>query len=128
MIVAAADVNPDSSGRPSPVVVRLYQLRGDAEFNGADFFALYDNERETLGPNLIMRDERTLLPGQQVQLKLALSPEARFIGAIAAFRDLQSSRWRAIIGVPEKSLMKLLAKRRVTVRLDKDVISFSTTK
>ena len=26
-LVVAGDVNPDSSGRPSPVVVRLYQLK-----------------------------------------------------------------------------------------------------
>lgn len=122
-IVAGADVNPDSTGRASPVVVRIYQLRGDAEFNGADFFALYDREKETLGESLILRDERTIFPGQQVDLELALSPEARFLGVAAAYRDVRASRWRAVVGVPEKSLLKLLAKRRVSVHLGKSAVS-----
>src|SRR5262245_62038716 len=29
---AAADVNPDGNGRPSPVVVRIYQLKTDTAF------------------------------------------------------------------------------------------------
>ena len=32
---ASADTNPDASGRPSPVVVRVYQLKNDAAFTAA---------------------------------------------------------------------------------------------
>jgi type VI secretion system protein VasD len=126
VLAATADVNPDSSGRPSPVVVRIYQLRGDAEFNGADFFALYDKEKDTLGASLILRDEQTLFPGQQIEMKLPLSADARFVGAIAGFRDVQGTRWRAVVGAPEKSLLKLLSKNRITVRVDKAAITLST--
>jgi type VI secretion system protein VasD len=124
-VIASADVNPDSQGRPSPVVVRIYQLRGDAEFKDAGFFALWDQEQATLGSSLIMRDERTLFPGQQVKLDLALSPDARFLAVAAAYRDIRSSRWRAVVGVPEKSLLKLLAKRRVSVNVGKDAVSIA---
>lgn len=127
VIMASAAVNPDSLGRPSPVVVRIYQLRGDAEFKDAGFFALYDHEKATLGSSLIMRDERTLFPGQRVQLDLALSPDARFLAVAAAYRDLRSSRWRAVVGVPEKSLLKLLAKRRVSVHVGKDAVTIAIT-
>jgi len=126
LVSVSADVNPDSSGRPSPVVVRIYQLRGDAEFKGADFFALYEKEKETLGSSLILRDEQTLFPGQQLTLKLPLSQEARFVGVLAGFRDVQSSRWRAVVGAPEKSLLKLLSKERVMIRIDKAAVVLST--
>jgi type VI secretion system protein VasD len=127
VLTASADVNPDSTGRPSPVVVRIYQLSGDAQFNDAGFFALYENEQATLGSSLIMRDERTLFPGQQVSLDLALSPETRFLGVAAAYRDVRSARWRAVVGVPEKSLLKVLAKRRVSVKVGKDTVSIAIT-
>lgn len=126
-LVASADVNPDSEGRPSPVVVRIYQLQGDAEFNDASFFALFDNDKATLGSSLIMRDERTLFPGQKTPLNLALAPDARFLGVVAAYRDIRSSRWRAVVGVPEKSLLKLLAKRRVSVQIGKDAVTIAVT-
>lgn len=124
-IMASADVNPDSMGRASPVVVRIYQLKGDAEFNDAGFFALFDSEQATLGANLVMRDERTLFPGQQASLSLALSPDTRFLGVVAAYRDIRASRWRAEVGVPEKSLLKMLAKRRVSVQIGKDAVTIT---
>src|SRR6185436_10305384 len=61
-LVASADTNPDRSGRPSPIVVRVYQLKTDAAFSGADFFALYDDDQKVLGAELITRDEYVLNP------------------------------------------------------------------
>jgi type VI secretion system protein VasD len=125
MLSASTDVNPDSTGRASPVVVRFYQLRGDAEFAGADFFALFNKEKETLGASLIVVEEETMFPGQQMELKIPLSADARFVGAIAAFRDIQGAHWRAIIGAPEKSLMKSLATQSIFIKVGKDAITLS---
>jgi type VI secretion system protein VasD len=125
VLSASEDVNPDSSGRPSPIVVRIYQLRGDTEFNNADFFALYEKDKEVLGASLIAREEKTLFPGQQLETDVPLSPEARFVGAVAAYRDLSTSRWRALIGKPEKSLLKMLATQRINIRVGKDAVSLS---
>lgn len=126
-VIASANVNPDPRGQPSPVIVRIYQLRGESKFMNAGFFALYDHEHRTLGSSLIMRDERTVFPGQRVSLDLALSPAARFLGVLAAYRDVRTARWRAVVGVPEKSLLKLLATRRVSVRVGKDAVSIAVT-
>jgi type VI secretion system protein VasD len=127
VIAGSADINPDPNGSPSSVVVRIYQLRTDGAFNGSDFFALYPQEKEALGADLISRDERVLLPGQQLKLELTLSPEARFVGVLAAFHDYQTSHWRAITEIPQKPLPKKAAKRGIAVRVDKDMIAVSTT-
>lgn len=124
---AGAHVNPNADGRASPVVVRVYQLRSDAQFRDAGFFALYNHEKQTLGNSLIAREERTLLPGQQLQMSLPLSKQARFIGAIAAFRDIRGAHWRAIVGTPHKSLLRLLARRSITIHVDGDAITLSTS-
>lgn len=124
-LVASADVNPDASGRASPVVVRLYQLRNDGEFASADFFALYDKEKETLGASLISREEYVLAPGETRKLELPLNPEARFLGAIAAYRDIRSARWRALTRAPEKSLLDLLGKDGVTLSVGRDALTLS---
>jgi type VI secretion system protein VasD len=125
VLSASADVNPDSSGRPSPIVVRIYQLRGDTEFNNADFFALYEKDKDILGASLIAREEKTLFPGQQLETDLPLSPEARFLGAVAAYRELGRSRWRALIGAPEKSLLKVLTTQRINIQVGKDAVTLS---
>jgi type VI secretion system protein VasD len=125
LVTASENVNPDSAGRPSPVVLRIFQLRGDAEFNGADFFALYEREKETLGQSLILREEFVLRPGEQREVVLPLSREARHLGAIAAFRDIRSTRWRAITAAPEKSLMDMLSKDRVQIAVEQDAVTLS---
>jgi len=125
VLTASADVNPDAKGRPSPIVVRVFQLRGDAEFNGADFFALYEKEKETLGASLILREEFVLQPGETQEPKLPLSLEARFLGVIAAYRDIRTAQWRAISSAPEKKLTDVLSKDRVTIRLDKTAVTLS---
>lgn len=103
-VSATADANPDSTGRPSPVVVRVYQLRAEAAFAAADFFALFDDEQKVLGPELISRDEFVLAPGEKRTLDVAVSGQTRFVGAIAAFRDIRNSQWRTVVPAPRKGL------------------------
>jgi type VI secretion system protein VasD len=124
-LIVSGDVNPDASGRASPVVVRVYQLRNDGEFNGTDFFGLYEKEKETLGASLVSREEYVLAPGENRKLDLPLNAETRFIGVVAAFRDIRSSRWRAISRPPEKTLHDLIRKGGITVRLGKDNVTLT---
>ncbi len=89
------NVNPDASGRPSPVIVRIYELRSVTAFNKADFFSLYERDKEQLGPELIARDELPLRPGGSPQAITTLRTDTRYLGVIAAFRDIERARWRA---------------------------------
>lgn len=91
---ASADVNPDQRGRPSPVSVKLFELKSLAAFEKADFFSLFDRERETLGAELVGRDELVLKPGDRVVQERKLAPDVQFIGVLAGFRDLERSQWR----------------------------------
>jgi type VI secretion system protein VasD len=101
-IKAASASNPDINGRPSPVVVRIYELRGLGTFNSADFFSLYDKEAETLGGDLVSREEYELRPGETRPYKRQLQPDTKFIGVAAAFRDLEEARWRQAAPIPAK--------------------------
>lgn len=124
---ASADVNPDSSGRASPVVLRVFQLRNDGEFASADFFALYDKEKETLNTSFVSREEYVLAPGETRKLDLAINSETRVIGVLAAFRDIRTAHWRALSRPPEKTLTHphLIGKGGVTVRVDKDTVTLA---
>jgi type VI secretion system protein VasD len=124
MLVATADVNPDGKGRPSPIVVRIYQLKTEAEFAKADFFAIYDREKEVLGPSLITREEYTLAPGDNQELKFEVARDARFLGVLAAYRD-PAAHWRALSPAPEKGLADLVKKDRLTVTLGKNAVALA---
>jgi type VI secretion system protein VasD len=96
---AATNANPDSHGRASPVVVRLLELKSLAAFQNADFFSLFERDKETLSNDLVAKDEIVLRPGDRRELKRELNGDTRFIGVVAAYRDIEHSRWRASMPV-----------------------------
>ena len=121
-IVASANINPDSQGRASPLVTRFFQLRTDAEFVGAQYFQLYDHEKDVLGQSLIARDEFPMAPGAKLEQDLPVSPDTRFFGVTVGFRD-PAAQWRAVVAVPPKSIKRILKEQRVTIHLDKTAVA-----
>jgi type VI secretion system protein VasD len=115
---ASQDVNPDINGRPSPVVLRIYQLRGDAEFAKADFSGLFLREKEALGGSLIDVEEFALHPGESLETRLPLSGEARFIAAAAGLRDIGNAQWRTLQPRPSRS-------RQIEVKVDRGMLILS---
>lgn len=98
-ISAAAQINPDASNRPSPVVVRFYELKSSGIFESAEFFALFMEEAKTLGQTLIARKEVQIGPSETREIIEDLQPGTRAIGVVAAFRNLSSNQWRAVFPV-----------------------------
>jgi type VI secretion system protein VasD len=91
------DINPDKSGRASPVVVKVFELSSRTIFDTQDFFTLYESPEDILGPDLLKRDELELQPGQLKEQTLVLNKNTRYIGFVVAYRDIDSSRWRAVV-------------------------------
>lgn len=114
-LAAAGDVNPDASGRPSPIVVRVYQLRADAGFAGAEFFALFDDADKALGADLISRDEYVMTPGERRTVDITIPEDARAVGVLAAYRDVRNAQWRAVIASPKGGFSVSVERARVVV-------------
>ncbi|RZL61414.1 MAG: type VI secretion system lipoprotein TssJ [Variovorax sp.] len=98
-LAAGADVNPDARGRASPLTVRVYALKTPGAFESADFFSLFEKDQATLGAEMVLREEALLRPGERKQLALTLPADAKAIGVMAAFRDLDRARWREVRAV-----------------------------
>ena len=109
------DVNPDANGRPSPVVVHVYQLRGDAAFRRVEFFELMDDGAKALGEVLISRDEFSLQPGERRTLDVTVANEATFVGVAAEYRAFRTAEWRAIVAAPRQAFTVSVEKARVAV-------------
>jgi type VI secretion system protein VasD len=124
-LVASADVNPDAQNHPAPVVVRVYQLKDDAAFKDADFFALYDKEQVTLTTALVSREEYELAPGEHRTVDFLLPHETRYVGVAVAYRDIRNAQWRAQFGAPDKDLVKLVKKDKIGIAVDRARVSFA---
>lgn len=123
-LAASPDVNPDGQNRPSPIVVRIYQLKDDTGFKDADYFALYDKEAATLAAALVSRVEFELAPGEKRTADYAVSPDTRFIGVAAAYRDIRNAQWRAQSGTTEKGIADLIKKNQIQIAVDRARVSF----
>lgn len=107
-IQAAADLNPSVSQRPSPLLLRVYELKTAAGFNQADFMALYQSDAATLGADMVSREEFTLQPGETRPYNKQLGPETRFLAVFAGFRNLEKARWRVAVPVEAGRAQKVL--------------------
>lgn len=93
------ELNPDVHGRASPLVMRLLELKNPAAFENADFFSLYERGKDILAQDLIAIEELELLPGQTQKLQLTVNNDSRYIGVLAAYRDLPETQWRYVVTV-----------------------------
>jgi type VI secretion system protein VasD len=98
-IEASPQVNPSTSRRASPVLVRVYELKTAAGFNSADFMSLYQHDKTELGGDMLAKDEFVLAPGESKTFAKTLSPDTRFLGVLAAYRDVEHARWRSVVPV-----------------------------
>jgi type VI secretion system protein VasD len=98
-LAASDQLNPDINGRPSPVVVRLLELKNPVLFETTDFFSLYGQAKEFLAPDLVAAEELELRPGERLALKVRVQEGSRYVGVLAAYRDLPETKWRYVIQV-----------------------------
>jgi type VI secretion system protein VasD len=98
-MIGWADQNPDRSGQPATVAVRLFQLKSNAAFERADVFALTEREQQTLGADGLGSEEFVIKPGESRTITRELKPGAQFIGTAVLFRDIDRARWRGVAPV-----------------------------
>jgi type VI secretion system protein VasD len=101
-LAGSDQLNPDLNGRPSPIVIRLMELKHPVAFENADFFSLYQRPKEALAPDLVTQEELELRPGETRELKVSVQEGSRYVGVLAAYRDLPEASWRYVIAIDEQ--------------------------
>ncbi len=108
-VASQPNVNPDNSNRPSPVVIKTYELRNDLAFKQADFQSLFERPVPTLGSDLIAADELVFIPGEARKIVYKPTSGTRFLGVVAGFRQMERAQWRVIkpVDPEEKNIIAL---------------------
>ncbi len=95
-----ADINPDERKKPSPLFIRLYELKSSKMFNKADFIDIYERDAEVLGADMIAKQKlRRLKPGEDREDSFVLDPKTRYVALYAEFLRYQQANYRVIIPV-----------------------------
>jgi len=95
-----SDVNPDDDRKPSPLFVRMYQLKSTKMFSRANFIDLYEKDKEVLGADMISKQIlRRIKPGESRNESFVLNKETNYIGLYAEFLQYKNSSFKLLIPV-----------------------------
>jgi len=118
-IIASNGVNPNEYGRPSPVVIVLYQLKNIKAFNSADFATLYENPSQALGGDFVSQEQVEVAPGETSVFKCKLDPKTQYLGVVAAFSQFDKASWRQYVQFQstwaEESLIIHVNKNKINI-------------
>jgi type VI secretion system protein VasD len=106
-INATADVNPDMQGRPSPVILYIFELNSVEQFNGLDYVGLTQPSGAALGTSLLAKKQEILQPGTSSELPLELDPQTTIIGLVAGYRDIDNATWRTSVPINQGKTKQL---------------------
>ncbi len=110
-----ADSNPDEGGKPSPLFVRMYELKAPKMFNKADFIDLYERDEEVLGADLVKRHElKRFTPGDERQDHFVLDKNTQYVALYAEFLDYKDSPYRVVFPVVANNVWRSKANIHIT--------------
>lgn len=118
-IEADQEINVNTNGDPSPIVLRVYELKTKNAFEQASFFELLDSDSAKLGADLVSKRELEVKPGEKSSFKRESPAEAKHIGVIAGFRQIEVAQWRSLVDiVPDRDNAFLITVRALTVKIE----------
>jgi len=109
-IEASENVNADSNGNGAPVMVRIYELSGQSNFNATDFFGLFNDDQAALGADLNHKQDFLLRPSESKKLTIKPDDDVQSLGFFAAFRKLDTATWRALVQVQPNQTQSYIIK------------------
>jgi len=122
-IEGSAQLNLSVSKRPSPLLLRVYELKSATALNSADFITLYQRDTTELAADIVSREEITLAPGETRPIAAkTLAPEVKFIAVMGAFRELERAQWRSVAPVLPGQ------KQRIVIHADSLAVSVTVSK
>jgi type VI secretion system protein VasD len=119
-ISASADVNPNSNGRASPVVVRVFALKDQRQFKQQDFLALYENAAERLGDDLANTIKlKEFAPNEARKELITLTDDIRYVGIMVEYIRYEDANTTIVLPIiPNKTNKFRLDLNRLGIELD----------
>lgn len=93
-------VNPDTNGRPSPIVINLLFLKDNRQFEQEDLISLLSNASERLGKDVIDTVRlKEFIPGEERTETFKLSNDTAYIGILAEYVQYQDAEAKLILPI-----------------------------
>ncbi len=118
-ILSSKNLNPDLNDRASPVLLTFYELKNGLRFKASSFMQLNDEAQKTLGSSLIDFNQIELRPSQTRTYSVQLNENTRYLGLVAAYRNLETAKWRQLIAIPNNT-----RKLKINIYLNSETVQY----
>lgn len=103
-IRSASNINPDNDNISSPLMLNFYELNSAEQFSKLDYWTLADNGKERLNSDLLSQSKEVIVPNEEQHYKILFNENAKFLGIIANFRNLdKNATWRYVIDLEKNA-------------------------
>ena len=99
-VTASQNLNPDLNERPSPVVLGFYELTDKIPFKSLGFSKISYQSYQNLKTTLIDYSTIEVRPSEIKNRLIKLHHNTAYLGIVAAYRQLDNSRWKQLIELP----------------------------
>jgi type VI secretion system protein VasD len=119
--VIDADINPDEQGIPSPLFVRMYELKSTKMMKKADFISLYEKDKATLGADLVgeVHNLKRFKPGENRADDFVLDKKTQYVALYAEFLEFKDSKFKLVIPVVANNVFR----NSVVIRISENQMS-----
>jgi type VI secretion system VasD/TssJ family lipoprotein len=102
LVVGPADqINVDTEGNPRATVLRVYQLTDDRILDTVTFEQVWQDAAGAFGDLMLDEQEFVAYPGKAEVHEIKPNPDAKFIAAVAIFREPVGNTWVTDWNVPQ---------------------------
>lgn len=106
-LLVDADINPDESGKASPLFIRLYELTSNKMMDRADFIEIYERDKDVLGADMIaVHKLKRLKPGESRTEHLVLDKKTNYVALYAEFLEFKEAKYKLIIPVVANNVFR----------------------
>lgn len=100
---ASDNINPDDNGVPSPLFIRMYELKSDKAFLKAGFLDVYEKDKQLLANDLVAKHElKHLIPSEFATSRYKLAKETVHVGIYAEFLQYKNAEYKIVAPVIKK--------------------------
>ena len=111
-IISSSDINPDVEKVPSPVVLRVFQLNKLDNFIAMSHADMNLTELEELKTQFLAIDEFFIDPAVVQPAPFNLLETTQYLGVVVSFRDIEKSKWRTWVKIPEEAFFSDLSTKK----------------
>jgi len=113
--VVAADANPDDDKTPSPLIIKMYELKTPDMFEKANFIDIFEQDADVLGADLVDKHRlKHLQPGEERTERFVLDKQTQYVGLFAEFLMYKDAKYKLIIPIAQTNVFSSSANIRIS--------------